>query len=288
MELRDSLGGAIRDQRKTSSMSLRELAKEIGVSPGTVSAIENGRTRVSVERLQEIARALGVTIHTLVPDGADIRPPAGAADVVQPGATRHWREFAELPIDDVLAAAIRSFLETGYHGATIRSIARRANMSVPGVYHHYASKHALLVRILEITMSDLIWRLEQARDESDDPISRVAFVVEALALYHARRNDLAFIGASEMRSLDDTAYRRIAAKRDDVQQLLDHEIRQAVDELGLAPIDVGLTGKAISAMCVGLAQWLRPEGPVTPETVAAKYAALALRMLGPDADARLI
>jgi hypothetical protein len=41
-----------------------------------------------------------------------------------------------------------------------------------------------------------------APDDGNNPIERVALVLEALAFFHARRNDLSDIGASEMRSLE--------------------------------------------------------------------------------------
>jgi hypothetical protein len=42
----------------------------------------------------------------------------------------------------------------------------------------------LLAKILVITMMDLLWRLQRARDDGNNPIERVALVVEALALFH--------------------------------------------------------------------------------------------------------
>lgn len=37
-----------------------------------------------------------------------------------------------------LAAALDTFAEHGYH-STVQGIASRANLSVPGLYHHYPS-----------------------------------------------------------------------------------------------------------------------------------------------------
>ena len=128
----------------------------------------------------------------------ELRPPLRRSSALSTAssvqlATGHRREFAPLPIDPVLAGAIKAFVATGYHGASMRSIAQFANMSVPGVYHHYPSKQDLLVKILDITMTDLHWRLQRARDDGNDPVERVALVVEALALFHTRRSDLSFI-----------------------------------------------------------------------------------------------
>jgi AcrR family transcriptional regulator len=162
----------------------------------------------------------------------------------------------------------------------MRSIAQFASMSVPGVYHHYPSKQDLLVKILDITMMDLLWRLQHARDEGNEPIERVALVVEALALFHARRSDLAFIGASEMRSLEPHQYSRIARLREDVQHLLDTEIEAAITAGGLAVSYQRDAGKAIATMCTALVQWFQPDGVTTPEQIAKEYAQFALRLLG--------
>lgn len=57
---------ALRAARLMSGVSLRELARRIGVSPATLSAVENGRTRLSVTRLAAAATALGVSVHDVL------------------------------------------------------------------------------------------------------------------------------------------------------------------------------------------------------------------------------
>ncbi|ADG89568.1 hypothetical protein TBS_29100 [Thermobispora bispora] len=277
MEERGRIGRAIRRARRDRGISLRELARLVGVSPGTISAIENGKTGITIARLSRIASALGVPPAALLEEPPPERaagPPPGAGE---PG---EWRHFAPLPIDGVLAAAIRSFVATGYHGASMRDIAQQANMSVPGVYHHYLNKQELLVRILDIAMQDLIWRVERARDEGTGPLERIALVVEALALFHTRRSDLAFIGASEMRSLEPENRRKIAAMRDHVQHVLDRLIDEAVAEGRVEAEDARMAGKAIATMCTSLPSWFRIGGPMTPEEIAKQYARFALGLLG--------
>lgn len=273
----------MRRLRAARGISVRGLAARVGVSPATISAIENGKTGISVQRLQQIATALAVPAASLVGDAPTPAQPRRATASSVQLATGNWREFAALPIDPVLAGAIKAFVATGYHGASMRSIAQFANMSVPGVYHHYPSKQDLLVKIFDITMTDLHWRLKRARDEGNDPVARVALVVEALALFHTRRSDLSFIGASEMRSLEPRHYRRIARFRDDVQDLLDREIAAAITARGLAVNHRRNAGKAIATMCTALVQWFQPGGRTTPEQIAKEYAQFALRLLGYNA-----
>ncbi|GEM33446.1 hypothetical protein NN3_44530 [Nocardia neocaledoniensis NBRC 108232] len=272
------LGARIRRARLAAGLSLRETARRVGVSAATLSAIENGRTGVSVTRLRELAGALGTTTAALL--GESTARPQSTPWQVDAGSERAWREFPPLAIDPVLAAAIDSFVATGYHGATMREIAQRAGMSVPGVYHHYRDKQDLLVRALDLTMDELHWRVGAARASADGGRDRVVAVVEALALFHTHRRELAFIGASEMRSLTPGNRRRIAASRNELQYQLDADIDAALTEAGLPTAHAKAAGRAIATMCTSLPQWFRLDGPATPEQIATDYAGFALGLLG--------
>ncbi|MFD4431269.1 TetR family transcriptional regulator [Nocardia sp. NPDC058497] len=277
-----ALGARLRQARTAAGLSLRETARRIDVSPATLSAIETGKTGVPVPRLHLLAIELGTTTQWLIgeqPTRTPVPRQRAATDPVH-GTARAWRAFPPLDIDPVLAAAIDSFVETGYHGATMRSIAQRAGMSVPGVYHHYRDKQDLLVRALDLTMDELHWRVGAARGEASTGRDRVIRVVEALALFHTHRRELAFIGASEMRSLNPDNRRRITASRNEIQYLLDEDIDAALTEEGLSTAHARAAGRAIATMCTALPQWFRLDGPATPEQIATEYADFALGLLG--------
>lgn len=272
---------AIRATRIGAGLSLRTLARLLDVSPATMSAIETGKTGLSVERVQAIADALDVDIRTLI--GGARRSPSLRNDADRAGdpivGQVPWREFPPLALDPVLRAALDSFVATGYHGATMRSLAQRAGTSVPSVYHRYRDKQDLLVRILDITMGELHWRVRAARDEGATSVDSVTLMVEALALYHTHRRDLAFIGASEMRSLAGANRYRITKSRSDIQYLLDEQIAAAVADGYLATPHPRDAGRAIATMCTSLAQWFRIDGPSSPEQIAREYADFALELL---------
>ncbi|MER7455109.1 TetR family transcriptional regulator [Nocardia beijingensis] len=280
------VGRVIRAARSTQGVSLRELASRIEVSPATVSAIENGKTRVDIGRLHAIAAALDVDARALLdrlgdPDLDRSAEPHVVASGPSAGrGGQSWRVFGPVKLDPVLRAAIDDFVDKGYHGSTMRSIATRALMSVPGVYHHYRSKQHLLVACLDMTMHELFVRVPAARDEGADPVERVALMVEALALFHMHRRKLALIGASEMRSFEPANRRRITALRNDLQHLLDAEIAEGVDRGLFATASPRHAGRAISTMCTSLSQWYRDSGSSSPERIAADYAGFALGLLG--------
>lgn len=281
---------AIRAARVAAGLSLRELARRIGVSPATLSGIETGRTGLSVERLNTVAAALGLTAAQLLGgahSSVSTRGGAATTGAERDGAPRRdWRAFGPLDADPVLIAAIASFVDIGYHGTTVRALADRAGTSVPGLYHRYRDKQDLLVRILDLTMDELHWRVPAARAEGADAVARVRLIVEALALFHTHRRELGFIGASEMRSLLPADRTRIARSRREIQRYLDEEI-----EAGRAAGDFDIddphaAGRAISTMCTGIAQWFAERGPYTPEQIALQYGDFALALLNPARSRR--
>ncbi|OBF37431.1 transcriptional regulator [Mycolicibacterium peregrinum] len=268
----------IRALRMARGWSMRTLAKRLDISPATVCAIENGSTGLSLARLTQFAETFDVTPADLLqPTG--VHPPS---DVSVAEESVHWRTFDPLNLDAVMAAAIATFVDTGYHGSTMRTIARRAGMSLAGVYHYYPSKQVILVTILDLTMDEVEWRTHAAAAHGESPLVRLQLEVEALALFHTLRADLAFIGSSEMRSIEQPERSRISLRRSAIQHIIDSEISAAVRS-GSARCTRPLeTGRAIVTMCTSLALWFDTSGPTSAIDIAKEYSALALRMIGAD------
>lgn len=260
LDTRKEVGARLRAARRTAGLTLRHVAQALDVSAGTWSAVENGTTKIGDARLAKAAAVLGV-------DPAALRGPAPAGS---------WRDFGPLRLDPPLAGALAAFVELGYHGATIRDIAQRARLSVPGVYHHWPAKQDLLVALLDLTMDDLLTRARAARAEADGPVERFTRLVECLALFHTHRRELGFIGASEMRSLDEPNRIRIAAVRQEMQHLVDDEVREGCRRGLLATPLPKEAARAVVTMCTALPQWWSPGGPSSPEAVARQYVGFAL------------
>ena len=262
------LPASIRAAREARGISLRALAAELGVSPATMSAVETGRTPLTVRRMQRIADLLDVPAARLL-RGEVTSPAAGAP--VGPGA---WRHYDDLSLGPILEAASHLFVRHGFHATSMREVAAEAGVSVAGIYHHYPSKQHLLVALMDITMTEIRWRLLAAREEGSSGAEGFALMVESLALFHAVRGDLAFLGASEMRGITDPDLSRITALRDEVQHLLDEQAA-----LTFPGVEVRTACRAIATMCTSLPSWFRSEGSLNASQIAKQYADLALRML---------
>ncbi|MFI7524067.1 helix-turn-helix domain-containing protein [Nocardia salmonicida] len=272
------IGRRIRDVRTEQGVSLRELARLIEVSPAAVSALENGRSSITVERLQRIATVLEVPVTELLvgPAAADRSVGGGAAS---PPAPIAWREFDRFDLDPVLRAALTVMVEKGYHGCSIRDIAEHAGSSVATLYRYYPSKHAMLTALMEATMADILARSRAARDEGTDSVHRFRLLVESIVLHHTYRRELAFIGSSEMRSLDPGTHRRIASERTALQRLVDIEVTAAVAADRFHTENPHEAARAVVTMCMAVVQWYNPHGPQLPEELARIYVSMALDLV---------
>ncbi|MFD7407794.1 TetR/AcrR family transcriptional regulator [Streptomyces sp. NPDC059866] len=197
------------------------------------------------------------------------------------GAAADWRLYTSSGLPPILRAALACFVEQGYHGTTIREVAARADLSVPGVYHHYPSKQALLVGIVTRAMAELWERSTAALEEAGPDVGRrLDLLVECLVLFHAHRRDLAFIAASEIRSLlgdDRTTY---IEARDRQQRLMDAVIEEGVARGAFTTAYPREVSRAIVTMCTAVAQWYRAGGELAPPELAARYRTMTRMTVG--------
>jgi AcrR family transcriptional regulator len=189
---------------------------------------------------------------------------------------RTWREYGPRTLPRILQGALDAFSEHGYHGTTIRDIAARSGLSVPGVYHHYKSKQDILMALVVAVMDDLLTRTREALDAAnEDPPSQFDAVVESLLRFHMFRRAEAFVASTELRSLDAGNRRIYVAMRDEQQHMLESIItsgRTRGDFLIPYPHDAA---RAVATLCVGVASWYREDGSLAPEDLVHRHLVLA-------------
>ena len=192
-----------------------------------------------------------------------------------------WRIYDGTALPAPLAAALAAFVEQGYHGTSVRDIAARAGLSVPGLYHHYPSKQALLVGLMNAAMDELLRRSEDAQARAgSSPRSRFDAVVESLLLFHMHRRDQAFLGSTEIRSLEPENRERYVGRRDEQQRMLDAIVRAGIDSGDFELDDAEDASRAVTTMCVGVAGWYRPDGALEPDELVRIYLGIARRIVG--------
>ena len=86
---------------------------------------------------------------------------------IQANASAGGRSAGESAI---LEAAVRLFSRHGYDGVSMRSVAREAGVSKSNIYHHFESKEALYLAIMQASaerFSDMVEALAEGRGSFD-------------------------------------------------------------------------------------------------------------------------
>lgn len=184
----------------------------------------------------------------------------------------------------IIAAAVNNFQARGYHGTSIRDIARDAGMTPASIYHHFPSKQHILQHIMEAVMKEVIAQTNAALIRAGNtPTEQLEALVRAWALFHTQRRAEALIGASEIRSLDDVGHRIVVALRDQQEQMFREIIERGVAEGAFTTPYPREAARAIINMGYSIASWYRPDGSLSPDEMAERYAALALGTVGAQA-----
>jgi AcrR family transcriptional regulator len=193
----------------------------------------------------------------------------------------NWRDFDGMDLGPILTGALGCFMENGYHGTTIRQIADASGLSVPGVYHHFNSKHSILDELDQSAMHELWIRSQAALDDGpSDTQAKFDRLIECLVLFHAYRREVAFISFSEIRSLEGTAREEHISARTRQQNLLTDLVLEGCAS-GVFENDFPReAARAITNMCVGVSQWYRTDGELTPQQIASRYTMLCRKTVG--------
>ena len=172
-------------------------------------------------------------------------------------------------------------MERGFHGTSMRDIAARSGTSVSHMYYYFPSKASVLKSMMTSIVQDLLNTLEEAGNKAGaSAAERLSAIVQAQVLFHSRRQAEAFIGRSELRSLEAEDLPEIIALYDRVTGIFKTTIAEGIRLGEFKCAYRAEATNAIITMCNGVSSWYRSEGRLSPQTIAKRYAELSLQMLG--------
>lgn len=93
-------------------------------------------------------------------------------------------------IESIIDSAISEFIEKGYEGASMESIAARANLSKGGLYHHFKSKSEILYAVnvkFQEPVTEFINRMAMQGSVIE---SLLGFIEEYLNYWNQHRREL--------------------------------------------------------------------------------------------------
>lgn len=192
---------------------------------------------------------------------------------------------AEVPPtrERILRAAAALFRQEGFHRASMRDLADRVGIHKSSLYHHFPSKQALLLEILETTVDRSTPALRAIADSSLSPAERLRRAVANHVTELIRDQDNVACFIEEGRHLDRRYMQIYIAKRDTYEAHFRRIIDDGVRSGEFGPVSVRLASLAILGMCNWVARWWRPDGQFEPQEIASRFGQMAVQSLAPSA-----
>ena len=181
----------------------------------------------------------------------------------------------------ILQKALRLFARDGFHGTSVRDLARQCRLQPGALYVHFPSKEHILAELArlghEVHHAAIRRELLQA---GDDPAEQLRALVRAHAALHANYPQLAVVVNEELHALPAQLAAPALALRQQSAALLLDVLQRGVTAGRFAIGNLQVTAAAIGAIGLRIPYWYTPGGDLAVEDLAQQHADLALRMVG--------
>jgi len=182
----------------------------------------------------------------------------------------------------VLRTAIELFNQRGYDATSVSDLAAELGVTKSAVYHHYASKEALLAAALDDALEGLSSAVEAAATASDGEPSAVRLRATVEAAVRILAGHLPAVTLLLRVRGNSDLERSAMERRRHIDERLATLVRQAADEGDLRrDVDPDVISRLIFGMVNSLVDWYRPGGPLDAEALAATISSMVFDGLRP-------
>ncbi|NUU23387.1 MAG: TetR/AcrR family transcriptional regulator, partial [Streptomycetaceae bacterium] len=195
----------------------------------------------------------------------------------------------ERPADrraQILRHACALFARQGFGGTTVRQIADAAQLLSGSLYHHFASKEAILLDILEGFFADTLDRHRASLATADDPIVALRGLIRGSLTVIAERPEASIVMVGEIRRLSQTERFRWLTERTAETTAMWRGVMEDGVRRGLLRPDLrpATTAHLVQTGVWAMAQWYRGNGRYDPDEAADVLVDLFVRgIAGPEA-----
>lgn len=179
---------------------------------------------------------------------------------------------------EVLGLAADLFASNGYATTTVRDIADAAGILSGSLYHHFASKEAMVDAILTAFLDDILGRYDEIVAAQLPPRETFEALARASLLAMERHQAAIVIYQNDGRhlgSLERFGYLRDSGQR--FEQAWVGVLQRGIDEREFrSSLDPALTYRFIRATLWTVARWYRPGGELSAQAIADQYLSVLL------------
>ena len=135
--------------------------------------------------------------------------------------------------EHLIAAAIRVFIEKGFHDATVRDIGRAAGMTQGTIYNYVKSKDDILYLVCDRIVSEYQEQVRRALDTAPDAVARVRSMIRAVSEVMYRHQQEILLIYQDSHLLDRRSRQVILARVEEFIRMIETILVGATREAGL-------------------------------------------------------
>jgi len=185
--------------------------------------------------------------------------------------------------EQILTEASRLFSKKGYQATGMRELATAVGIEPASLYSHFPSKDHLLWEIASVCAEEFLLAADRVHAKNLSPIEQLSALIEAHVLIVVRNQPAAAVFDTEWVHLSEERRSQYARMRDTYEQRF-----RGVIQAGIAAGQFRATDAKFAALTVLSAlnfiyKWYRPQGAMSPETIATELNDLLLQGLAQPA-----
>ncbi|MFN8474711.1 MAG: TetR/AcrR family transcriptional regulator [Anaerolineae bacterium] len=188
-------------------------------------------------------------------------------------------------VEQIYAAAARLFSRYGYHGTTIRQMARELDLQGGSLYAHISAKEDVLWGIVDHAANQFLAAVDPIAACDLAPAEKLRAALRAHIGVVTDNLDAATVYFQDWKFLGDARRDAIRAKRDTYEGYFRQIIAEGIEAGAFRQVDEKFAALLVLSVGNWLYQWYRPNGPLPPTAVADEFIAMILAGVSAEPDA---
>ena len=172
--------------------------------------------------------------------------------------------------EQIYRTAARLFFLQGYHGTTMRGLARAIGVEPGLLYHYYKNKNDLFYNILRKGLQELTESVEAALEFAVTPVEQMSVALTTHIKYTLRRKEEMTL-TSEIRHLESEQLAEIRVMSRAYFRIFGLILAQGIKEGVFRPCNVRFITMLLLSVATPIAIWYRPDGSIKEDEVIAWY-----------------
>jgi AcrR family transcriptional regulator len=178
---------------------------------------------------------------------------------------------------EVVATAAELFAERGYDGTSMAELTAATGLAAGGLYHYIEGKDDLLIAICDELLEPLLERAREVVAAEAPPVEQLRELVRAWVDHVVVHRHHMLVFTQERQAIErEPRWGRVRSQRKAFEQILEEVLVRGEADGSMTFADRRLSLLALLGMVNYTPQWVRPQGRLSADEIAAGYCSMAL------------